>query len=97
MCHLNNIIMNRTEILKTLQEIIVNKNLYHIDNNDNIEEVLAEDVYLYDDLDFDSLDICNLAVALEEHYGVEIDEYELIDADTIGGVVNYLMKTLQIF
>ena len=43
-----------------------------------------------DDLGADSLDLCELVMALEDEYGVEIPAEDLENMATVGDVMNYL-------
>ena len=43
-----------------------------------------------DDLNADSLDLFEMVMALEDHYGVEIPSEDLEKLLTVGDVVNYL-------
>ncbi len=43
-----------------------------------------------DDLEADSLDIVELIMAVEEEFGVAIDDQDVDSVKTIGDVVNYI-------
>ena len=87
--------MNRVEILKKLQEIIVKFNIYHLSKTDKVEDVLREDACLYEDLDFDELDISNLATRLENYFQVKVDENDLIETETLGEIVDYVADKIR--
>ncbi len=45
-----------------------------------------------DDLEADSLDIVELIMAVEEEFGVAIDDQDVDGVKTIGDVVNYIIE-----
>lgn len=45
-----------------------------------------------DDLEADSLDIVELIMAVEEEFGVAIDDQDVDGVKTIGDVVNYITE-----
>jgi len=47
-----------------------------------------------DDLDADSLDLVELVMALEEEFGVNVEEEELEDITTIGGAYQLITGKL---
>ena len=47
-----------------------------------------------DDLDADSLDLVELVMALEEEFGVSVEEEELEDITTIGGAFELITGKL---
>ena len=47
-----------------------------------------------DDLDADSLDLVELVMALEEEFGVNVEEEELEDITTIGGAYDLVVGKL---
>ena len=53
---------------------------------------LTEETSFKDDLGADSLDLFEMAMALEEEYGKEIPTEDLEKLTTIGEVVEYLNK-----
>ena len=57
----------------------------NIDEND-----ITEDTSFKDDLGLDSLDLFELAMAMEEEFGIEIPQEELEGLKTVGDVVEYL-------
>ena len=57
------------------------------------EEVTLEARFIYD-LGADSLDLTELLMALEEEYGIEIDD-EANQIQTVGGAVEYIKKQVQ--
>jgi acyl carrier protein len=70
---------------------------------DKVKEVLAEELSveldeitadsdLREDLDADSLDMVQLVMALEDEFGVEIDNNEIKDVRTVADIVNFIEK-----
>ena len=51
---------------------------------------ITADTSFKDDLGADSLDLCELVMALEDEYSVEIPAEELTDLTTVGAVIDYL-------
>ncbi len=51
---------------------------------------VTEDTTFREDLRIDSLDLYELVTALEDEYGIEIDQDELDDIKSIGDVVEFL-------
>lgn len=46
------------------------------------------------DLEMDSLSVFELAVDLEEHYGIRIDDEALDEIKTVGDIIRYIADTL---
>ena len=57
----------------------------NIDEND-----ITEDTSFKDDLGLDSLDLFELAMAIEEEFGVEIPQEELENVVTVGDAVEFI-------
>ena len=57
----------------------------NIDEND-----ITEDTSFKDDLGLDSLDLFELAMAMEEEFGVEIPQEDLENIVTVGDAVDYI-------
>ena len=51
-------------------------------------EQIEPATHLIDDLDFDSIDLVDLAVLLEERLGLKLDNEELNSVKTVGDAVN---------
>ncbi len=51
---------------------------------------VTEDTTFREDLRIDSLDLYELVTALEDEYGIEIDQEELDDIKSVGDVVEFL-------
>jgi acyl carrier protein len=76
--------MTRTEISETVLRVL----------GDIAPEMdpaaIRSDVSLRDQLDIDSMDFLNFAVALDEELGVEIPESDYGQVQTLDGIVEYL-------
>ena len=57
----------------------------------NADEITAETSFM-DDLHADSLDLFELAMALEEEFSVEIPSEDLTQITTVGDAMNYLTE-----
>lgn len=57
----------------------------------NCDEALVTlEANLHDDLGADSLDSMEMIMALEEAFGVSVEEDKLADLKTVGDIMNYL-------
>lgn len=54
------------------------------------EEIITEEASFKEDLGADSLDLFELAMALEDTYSIEIPSEELEGLTTVGKVMDYL-------
>ena len=74
-------------------------------NTENIRRLISEqfnvdedrinfDTSFKNDLNADSLDIVELIMALEDEYGLEIDDEDVEGINTVGDAINYLIKAL---
>lgn len=59
----------------------------NIDEND-----ITEDTSFKDDLGLDSLDLFELAMAMEEEFGIEIPQEELENIVTVGDAVEFIKE-----
>lgn len=59
----------------------------NIDEND-----ITEDTSFKDDLGLDSLDLFELAMAIEEEFGIEIPQEELENIVTVGDAVEFIKE-----
>jgi acyl carrier protein len=50
---------------------------------------------LSDDLGLDSLDTVEVTLGLEEKFGIDIDDSELEDVETVGDAVNLIEKKIS--
>ena len=57
----------------------------------NPDEITLETSFT-DDLEADSLDIVELIMAVEEEFGISIDDKDVDGIKTIGDVVNYIAE-----
>lgn len=68
-------------VLNKLKEIIVNQ--FGIDMDE-----LSEDTDIVADLGADSLDVVEMMMALEEEFGITIEDEKIAELKTIGDVVD---------
>ena len=66
-----------------------------VDVLDLRDEQIVPDARFADDLGADSLDLVELVEALEEEFGVRIDDEELADIDTVGEAYGLLASKLS--
>lgn len=59
------------------------------------EDSIDLDTSFRDDLNADSLDLVELVMALEEEYGLEIEDEEVETIKTVGDSVNYIKRVLE--
>jgi acyl carrier protein len=57
-------------------------------------EQIEPATHLIDDLDFDSIDLVDLAVLLEERLGLKLDNEDLNSVATVGDAVNMIHAAL---
>ncbi len=57
-------------------------------------EQIEPATHLINDLDFDSIDLVDLAVLLEERFGFKLDNEELNSVETVGDAVNVVHAAL---
>lgn len=60
------------------------------------ESSVTLDASFEEDLGADSLDTFELIMGLEEAFDIEIPEEDLVDMKTVGDVVNYLQRKLDL-
>ena len=60
------------------------------------EAAVTLDASFEEDLGADSLDTFELIMGLEEAFDIEIPEEDLVDMKTVGDVVNYLQRKLDL-
>ena len=56
---------------------------------------ITETTSFTDDLNADSLDLLELATALEDEFGIEISDEELEEIKTVGDVIDYVKKSQE--
>jgi acyl carrier protein len=77
-----------TEQFNTLKSIIS-------DQLDVAVEKVTKEASFTDDLDADSLDVVEMVMAIEETFGIEIEDEAASSIKTVGDVCNYLEVTLK--
>ena len=77
----------RENILAELRSLMQSE--FHL-KPDQIEPA----THLIDDLDFDSIDLIDLAVLLEERLGFKLDNEELNSVETVGDAVRVIHAAL---
>lgn len=68
-------------VLNKLKEIIANQ--FGIDTDE-----ISEDTDIVADLGADSLDVVEMMMALEEEYGITIEDEKIAELKTVGDVVD---------
>ena len=59
------------------------------------EEKIQMETHLIEDLGADSLDAVELIMALEDDFGIEVDDDAAQNAKTIGDLVNYIDSKIK--
>ncbi|AEH51860.1 acyl carrier protein [Pseudothermotoga thermarum] len=77
--------MSRQEVLEKVTKIIAEKLGIS-------ESEVKETSKLIDDLNADSLDLVDLVMAVEENFGVKIDDSDLDKITTVKDVVDYILS-----
>lgn len=80
--------MNREELMERIKEIIADKLGVDIDE-------VTDDADLIDDLDADSLDLVDLAMAIEDEFGVTIADEELEKIRTVKDIFKELYEKIK--
>ncbi|MGH3795517.1 MAG: acyl carrier protein [Pseudonocardiaceae bacterium] len=78
--------MTTEEILGGLAEIV--NEVAGVETN----EITLEKSFV-DDLDIDSLSMVEIAVQVEDRFGVKVPDEELANLKTVGDAVDYVAKT----
>lgn len=81
--------MNKEELLERIKEIVADKLGVDIDE-------VTEDADLIDDLDADSLDLVDLAMAIEDEFGVTIADEELEKIRTVRDIFRELYEKIRL-
>ncbi|KAF2957667.1 acyl carrier protein [Thermotoga sp. Ku-13t] len=81
--------MNKEELLERIKEIVADKLGVDIDE-------VTEDADLIDDLDADSLDLVDLAMAIEDEFGVTIADEELEKIRTVKDIFRELYEKIRL-
>ncbi|MCD6463656.1 MAG: acyl carrier protein [Thermotogae bacterium] len=79
--------MDRDEIFEKVRTIISEKLGVE-------EDEVTEESTLDEDLGADSLDLVDLTMAIEDEFGVRVEDEELEKIKTVGDVVNKLVSAL---
>ena len=56
------------------------------------EDSITMQTSFIDDLEADSLDLIELVMAIEEEFGLSIEDQDVGDIKTVGDVVNYISE-----
>ncbi len=80
--------MNKEELMERIKEIIADKLGVDIDE-------VTDDADLIDDLDADSLDLVDLAMAIEDEFGVTIADEELEKIRTVRDIFRELYEKIK--
>lgn len=80
--------MNKEELMERIKEIIADKLGVDIDE-------VTDDADLIDDLDADSLDLVDLAMAIEDEFGVTIADEELEKIRTVRDIFKELYEKIE--
>lgn len=75
-------------MLDTLKEIIT---MYADVDTDEI----TYETNLRNDLALNSLILMNMIVDVEDHFGIEIPENDIMEFDTVGDVISYLENVID--
>lgn len=78
--------MTNEEILGGLAEIV--NEVAGVENSE-----ITLDKSFVDDLDIDSLSMVEIAVQVEDRFGVKVPDEELANLKTVGDAVDYVAKT----
>ena len=77
---------NRIMVFDKIKALIVEQFMI------NDPDTITMQTSFVDDLEADSLDIVELIMAVEEEFGVAIDDQDVDGVKTIGDVVNYISE-----
>lgn len=80
--------MGRTEVLKKIQEILLEK------LGKSVEVVNEEDRF-EKDLGLDSLDVIDLVMFIEDVYGIRIEDEEIENLSRVRDLVDLTLKKLE--
>lgn len=75
-------------ILSKIKEIVAVQ--FNVDENE-----IDKDTSFKDTLNADSLDLVELVMALEDEFGLEVEDDEVEDIKTVGDAVEYITNTLE--
>jgi len=66
-----------------------------VEQLDITEEECVPDASFIDDLGADSLDIVELIMAMEDHFGLEISDDDLAQIRTVGDIISYIKERIS--
>ena len=66
-----------------------------IEQLDITEEECVSDAAFIDDLGADSLDIVELIMAMEDHFGLEVSDDDLAKIRTVGDITGYIKERMS--
>ncbi|MBU5426502.1 acyl carrier protein [Tissierella pigra] len=75
-------------IYKKIKEIIATQ--FNID-----EEEITKDTSFKDTLNADSLDLVELVMALEDEFGLEVEDEDMENIKTVGDAVEHITNALE--
>ena len=78
--------MSNSEIVSGLAEIV--NEVAGVETSE-----ITPDKSFVDDLDIDSLSMVEIAVQVEDRFGVKVPDEELANLKTVGDAVDYVAKT----
>lgn len=79
--------MNRQEILQKVIDVITDQ--ISVDAED-----IDENTSLEDDLEVDSLDLLQIVTAIEDEFGITIEDEVFGEVKTIGDAITYIERAL---
>ena len=74
------------------EEIIEKVNEFLIDEFELEEDQVKPDALLKDDLEIESLDFVDIAVAIEKEFGFKVVGEEMVDVRTLDNLYDYIQK-----
>lgn len=77
------------------EEIIAKVNEFLIDEFELEEDQVKPDALLKDDLEIESLDFVDIAVAIEKEFGFKVVGEEMVDVRTLDNLYDYINKKIN--
>ncbi len=77
------------------EEIIEKVNEFLIDEFELEEDQVKPDALLKDDLEIESLDFVDIAVAIEKEFGFKVVGEEMVDVRTLDNLYDYIQKKVN--
>ncbi|AEH51140.1 acyl carrier protein [Pseudothermotoga thermarum DSM 5069] len=81
--------MDKETVIRRVKELVAEKLGIDVDD-------VVEDADLVDDLGADSLDLVDLAMAIEDEFGVTIPDENLEKIRTVGDIIENLLSQLEV-